>query len=243
MTWGTNLAQIIRIELVELNSLLLTLIIHIHVNHTLIWIQSEWNNLSVVSINGDCPGSSICFLSVWQFSSKRVYVTHVLLNKMAWNYSIGGSTWAWIKSFLIGRQQWVAYKGSFSEWAPITFGVPQGSVLGPLLFNIFIADISQNMATNCILFADDTLLYQPIKSPEDELLLQSDLTAIQRWSELNGMQLNPTKTKVVHISRSRKPAAFPNYMYKLYGSSLATNPTFKYLGVTINSSLWTGTTT
>ena len=114
---------------------------------------------------------------------------------MACNYNIRGSTWAWIKSFLIGRQQRVAYKGSFSEWAPITSGVPQGSVLGPLLFNIFIADISQNMATNCILFADDTLLYQPIKSPEDELLLQSDSTALQQWSELHGMQLNPTKIK------------------------------------------------
>ena len=69
------MAQIIGIELVELNLLLLTLINHIHVNHTLIWIQLELNNSSILSICEDCPVSTICFLSVWQFSSKRDYVT------------------------------------------------------------------------------------------------------------------------------------------------------------------------
>lgn len=160
---------------------------------------------------------------------------HILLNKLASNYNICGTSWTWIKSFLIGRQQRVAYRGCFSEWAPVTSGVPQGSVLGPLLFNLFIADISHNMTTNCILFADDTLLYQPIKSLDDELSLQSDLTGLQRWTELNGMQLNTSKTKVMHISRSRKLAVLPNY--KLHGTSLTPTPTFKYLGVTINNSL------
>ena len=85
------------------------------------------------------------------------------------------------------------YRGALSSWAPVTSGVPQGSVLGPLLFNLFISDISCNVSTNCLLFADDTLLYHPIFSTHDEITLQSDINAIGRWSESNGMKINIVK--------------------------------------------------
>ena len=109
-----------------------------------------------------------------------------------------------IKSFLIGSQNRVMFQGALSSWTPVTSGVPQGSVLGPLLFNLFISDISRNVSTNCLLFADDTLLYQPIDSSHDEVSLQSDINAIGRWSESNGMKVNITKTKVIHVTRSKK---------------------------------------
>ena len=179
------------------------------------------------------PRIDVIFLD---FSKAFDVMPHnILLHKLASNFNICGLTWTWIQSFLIGRQQRVAYRGCFSEWAPVTSGVPQGSVLGPLLFNLFISDISHNLSTNSALFADDTLLYQPIRSTQDELSLQSDITALEQWTHLNGMQLNIKKTKVMHITRSRKPSVLPRYI--LHGQSLTSTPTFKYLGVTINDSL------
>ena len=121
---------------------------------------------------------------------------HILLDKLARLYNIRGQTWTWLKSFLLNRKQRVLYKGSFSDWAPVTSGVPQGSVLGPLLFNIFINDISNNLASNSLLFADDAVIY--INSPSDEHVLQSDLTQLERWSQTNAMKLNTCKTKVLH---------------------------------------------
>ena len=63
---------------------------------------------------------------------------------------------------------------------------PQGIILGPLLFNLFISDISQNITTKSLLFADDTLLYQPIYSLEDELYLQEDLDVLGQWTSPMG---------------------------------------------------------
>ena len=129
---------------------------------------------------------------------------HLLLEKLSRNFNIQGQTWAWLKSFLIGRQNRVMYRGALSSLAPVTSGVPQWSVLGPLLFNLFISDISCNVSTNCLLFADDTLLYHPIFSTHDEITLQSDINAIGRWSESNGMKINIVKSKVMHMTRSKK---------------------------------------
>ena len=159
---------------------------------------------------------------------------HTLLNKLARNFNIQGQTWSWLKSFLTGRHQRVMYQGAFSSWSPATSSVPQESVLGPLLFNLFISDISQNLATKSLLFADDTLIYQPICSRQDELLLQADLDALGRWSESNGMKLNTNKS-IMHMTRSTKTIALPQY--SIHGLPLTIATTYKYLGITINNSL------
>jgi hypothetical protein len=100
---------------------------------------------------------------------------HTILKKLAENFNIRGQTWYWLKAFLTGRFQRVMYQGALSSMSPVTSGVPQGSVLGPLLFNLFISDISHSLNSKCLLFADDTLIYRPIQSPADELSLQADL--------------------------------------------------------------------
>ena len=102
------------------------------------------------------------------------------------------------------------------------------------MFDLFISDISQTLATKSLLFADD-LIYQPIGSCEDELLLQADLDAIGRWSVSNGMKLNTIKSKIMHMTRSTKTLALPQY--SIHELPLTVTTTYKFLGVTMNSTL------
>ena len=157
----------------------------------------------------------------------------VLLDKLTSQYNISGNMWQWIKSFIHGRKQRVVFKGSFSSWLPVSSGVPQGSVLGPLLFNLFINDLPLVTSSTCLLFADDTLLYRPIKSPNDEQQLQHDINQIQLWCDVNKMKLNTKKTKVMRISWST--SVEPNYT--LNGTQLDVVSEYKYLGVILNKKL------
>ncbi len=80
---------------------------------------------------------------------------HHLLTKLSTIFNIRGPLWRWVKDFLVGRQQRVHFLGETSKWANVQSGVPQGSVLGPLLFNLFINDITFGLNSSCVLFADD----------------------------------------------------------------------------------------
>jgi len=91
----------------------------------------------------------------------------------------------WLKSFLIARHQRVAINGEFSSWIPVTSGVPQGSVLGPLLFLIYINDISSVVSNSTVkLFADDFTIYKEIACSADTNLLQFDLLNIVQWAKI-----------------------------------------------------------
>ena len=109
-------------------------------------------------------------------------VFHQGLLKKAYCYCIRGHTYKWIESFLDNRSQQVVIDGHFSIDAKITSGVPQGSVLGPLLFLIYINDLPNCVQnTVCRLFADDCILYQRIRSCQDSDKLQADLDQLQNW--------------------------------------------------------------
>ena len=157
-----------------------------------------------------------------------------LLHKLASGFNIGGALWSWIKDFLVGRLQRVTFVGRTSEWSLVKSGVPQGSVLGPLLFNLFINDISRNINSPCVLFADDVLLYRSIRTDLDVSELQNDLNELSAWSASNGMTFNTSKTKIMHISRKRAQF-FPAYI--LSGTALTASNTVKYLGVTLSAQL------
>ena len=89
----------------------------------------------------------------------------------------------WYASYLPGRQQRVVINGQSSDWAPINAGVPQGSILGPLLFLIYINDIGKDIGSSIRLFADDTSLYIVVDSPQTAAsLLNNDLTTINKWA-------------------------------------------------------------
>jgi len=133
----------------------------------------------------------------------------------------------WIASFLSERSQRVILRGKLSEAVAVTSGVPQGSVLGPSLFLIYINDIINETKHSTIrLFADDTIIYQPIKSMKDCLNFQEDLDNLHRWSSRNLMKF---KAKKVTLFKSEQF----KYHYNLNGVMLDYSPCIKYLGITI----------
>ena len=135
---------------------------------------------------------------------------------------------------MTGRRQRVLFRGGVSPWVGVTSGVPQGSVLGPLLFNLFVNDISYSISSNCVLFADDVLLYRSIQNPDDENTLQLDIDRLKYWCDNNDMNFNAGKTKVMHITRSRH---IHPPIYKLGNNPLEAVKSFQYLGLTIDSNL------
>jgi hypothetical protein len=108
----------------------------------------------------------------------------------------------WMRSYLANRQSQVCIGETTSLPFEVLYGVPQGSVLGPLLFNVYINDLCDSVKhSRYLLFADDIIIYRAISSPEDCTLLQSDIESIRGWCSANYMQLNTAKTKVITFSR------------------------------------------
>jgi hypothetical protein len=109
----------------------------------------------------------------------------------------------WIKEFLLGRSQRVRVDGQLSEEVRVTSGVPQGSVLGPLLFLAYINDIWRNIESNIRLFADDCIIYRKITDSRDIEKLQKDLNSLGEWAVENEMKINPDKSKAVSFTKVR----------------------------------------
>jgi hypothetical protein len=158
-----------------------------------------------------------------------------LLHKLN-HYGIRGKHQDWIASFFRGRTQQVILDGMSSTKADVKSGVPQGSVLGPLLFLIFINDLPDRVTTGTKvkLFADDCILYRNISSDRDSHILQGDLENLQRWEADWLMQFHPSKCQVLHVTNKKKPV---KHIYKIHSVNLDEVPTAKYLGVNIDSKL------
>ena len=118
---------------------------------------------------------------------------HELLKSKLFGCGIGGETLKWIDSFLCYRHQRVVVNGAKSDWHPVLSGVPQGTVLGPLLFSLYINDISADIDSEIRLFADDCGCYQEIKDTEDTLILQKDIDQWGCWARKWGMRFQPVK--------------------------------------------------
>lgn len=142
----------------------------------------------------------------------------------------------WISAYLANRVQSVSVNGHHSRRLPVTSGVPQGSVLGPLLFLIFINDIV-NVVTEPVqvrLFADDCILFHEIACREDQELLNTNLHSIYSWCKQWDMQLNEEKTVYMQITKKKHRCKFP---YNLPTHHLVEVNEYKYLGVTITNNL------
>ena len=137
---------------------------------------------------------------------------------------------SWIKAFLNGRSQTVVLEGDCSEEVPVTSGVPQGSVLGPILFLVYINDLPDKVKSQVRLFADDTAAYLAITKLAKSNQLQDDLDTLQEWEIDWDMEFNPGKCQVIHVTRSRSPLPTS---YILHGQTLEVVSSAKYLGVDI----------
>ena len=108
-------------------------------------------------------------------------------------YGIAGNLLVWIKDFLIGRKQRVVLNGYSSNWSVVHSGVPQGSVLGPLLFSIYVNDIPSVVKSPVLLFADDTKIFRSIQCKDDYLQLQNDINKLLEWSSIWQLKFNISK--------------------------------------------------
>ena len=160
---------------------------------------------------------------------------HELLKSKLFSYGIGGTTLNWINAFLCFRQQRVVVNGIKSDWAPVVSGVPQGTVLGPLLFSLYINDISADIESEIRLFADDCVCYREIKNEEDTLKLQRDIDRLGSWARKWGMRFQPVKCNMMQLTNKRSSKIQANYT--LEGTLLENVESIKYLGVTITNDL------
>ena len=140
----------------------------------------------------------------------------------------------WLKSFLEKRRQSVVLEGEHSHSVPVTSGVPQGSVLRPLIFLIFMNDLPCCVESRVHLFADDTVIYLTIKTESNCSQLQDDLHSLEKWESDSHMEFNPSKCNIIRVTCRRTPFKF---QYKLHGRVLETVDTTKYLAIILSHAL------
>ena len=171
-------------------------------------------------------------VNVMDFSKAFHRVPHQRLLRKVSHYGINGQALSWLSSFLDQRTQRVLVDGEASDFCKVVSGVPQGTVLGPVLFLLFINDLPQVIDSPCKLFADDLLVSRKISKPEYVEALQRDLAKLEEWEDTWGMKFHPDKCEHIAITRKRNP--IPS-AYTLRGHTLKKVTQAKYLGITMTS--------
>ena len=121
-----------------------------------------------------------------------------------------------------------------SNCIPVSSGVPQGSVFGPILFLVYINDLPEQVKSKVRLFAEDTAMYLALSSHIEGQVLQNDLLSLEKWEKMWDMNFNPSKCQVLHVTRLKTPIETKYFLHDTMLDSLSSG---KYLGVTISDYL------
>ena len=149
-------------------------------------------------------------------------------------YGVRNDNLMWISHFLADRHQCVVLNGESSAQAPVSSGVPQGTVLIPLLFLAFINDLPEKVThSSTRLFANDCILYRKITTPEDATLLQQDLNRLQDWEKTWMMEFHPDNCQLLRVTNKLK---IIQAEYTIHNQKLTQADQAKYLGVKLKVS-------
>ena len=140
-------------------------------------------------------------IDIVYFDFKKAFdsVPHQRLLAKLRSYGISGNILNWIEGFLSNRTQRVRIENVYSEYAHVLSGIPQGSILGPILFTIFINDITDNLESICRIFADDTKVINSVNKSD---VLQNDINKLINWTKVWDLHFNISKCKIMHVGRN-----------------------------------------
>lgn len=193
--------------------------------------------LTVVHRISDSLDSAVpCKLVQLDFTKAFDKVDHTLLRKKLVRAGFQDQILVWLSDFIFSRQQRVYHNGTPSQPQSVISGIPQGSVLVPTLFSLFINDLIPHISSTPVLYADDLTLVKPIKSTKDYDDLQQDLDRVHIWTTVNKLPLSASKSKSVYFTTQRKvPCPLP--LLRMNDEVINRSDNIKILGVTLDTRL------
>ena len=184
---------------------------------------------TATSYNDDGLPVDVLYLD---FSKAFDKVPHQRLITKLKAHGIGNTVANWVEGWLTDREQRVTIKGKQSPWLPVKSGVPQGSVLGPTLFVVYINDIDDNICSHILKFADDTKIFGPVATEEQISVLQQDLEKVFKWSQEWQMLFNEAKCKCLHIGHRNQ-----HHVYTIGEHNIEETVEDRDLGVLVTETL------